>query len=99
MGQQIRQENPSKIPRKKKKKGKKQNKNSLTWWGLAQNVKIQQKYRMPSPPKLLKNAYYQSIIQNDQPYEASPRTLLMTHKINELKRRAIEQYSDDESDK
>lgn len=45
---------------------------------------------MPSPPKLLKNAYYQSIIQNDQPYEASPRTLLMTHKINELKRRAIE---------
>lgn len=38
-----------KAAKTKKKKGKK-NKNSLTWWGLAENVKIEQKYRMPQWP-------------------------------------------------
>lgn len=73
------------IKRKKKKKGKK-SQNSLEWWGLAENIKIEQKYRIPNPPNILLAGIKRTNSQTDQ----SPTSHLLSHKITYLKKRVLE---------
>lgn len=70
--------------RKRKRKGKKKEPiGELKWWGLAENVKMEQKYRIPTRPR-----FAATCAKTHKTEGGSPRTLF-SHKINDLRRRVL----------